>query len=66
MFQVVDIEVLNDSNSNDAEFHDREDLIYERSAGELSSQCFCLGLLNVSPRGGEFLHEYCCSLDSLP
>ena len=53
----LDEEVLNDSNSIGVEFHDREDLVYERSAGELISQCFCLELLNVPPRGGEFLHE---------
>ena len=38
------------------EFHDREDLIYERIAGELSCRCFCSEMLNVPPRGGEFLH----------
>lgn len=37
------------------EFHDHEDLVYERNAGQLRSQYFCLELLNV--RGGEFLHE---------
>ena len=38
------------------EFHDHEDLIYERIAGELAAKGFCLNLLNVPPRGGEFLH----------
>lgn len=41
----------------DHEFHDREDLPYDPSAGELTSQCFCSELVNVPPRGGDFLHE---------
>lgn len=36
-------------------FYDHEDLLYERSAGQLSIKDFRLEFLNV--RGGEFLHE---------
>ena len=53
--------------SLDVEFHDREDfkkskfcllnLVYKRIAGELRSRLFCSELLNVPPRGGEFLRE---------
>lgn len=53
----LDVEVNINEFSLDVEFHDREDLVYERSAGELSCRCFCSELLNVPPRGGEFLHE---------
>ena len=38
------------------EFHDREYFVYERIAGQLSCRCFCSEMLNVPPRGGEFLH----------
>ena len=53
----VSAELSEDLVSLDVEFHDHEDLIYERSAGQLSSHSFCSELLNFPPRGGEFLHE---------
>lgn len=53
----LDAEALNDLNSIGAEFHDREDLIYECIAGELWPRSFCLKSLKISPREGEFLHH---------
>lgn len=48
----IELEILNNSKSIDAEFHDREDLLYKHSAGELRRLPFRLEFLNV--RGGEF------------
>lgn len=51
----LEVEILNDSKSIDAEFHDHEDLVYERQHLQLSCYKECLYCLNV--RGGDFLHE---------
>lgn len=53
----LEIEILNGPKSINANFHNREYLIYKRSVDELRSQLFCLEMLNVPPRGGEFLRE---------
>ena len=51
----LDVEVLNNSNSINAEFHDYEDLVYDCRTGAANCRDIRSELLNVC--GGEFLHE---------